>query len=278
VGGELQNASVSEFYGIRVEPHAIHGWSTRRLPFEPTGWLKDYREALRQALRSLPPVEGTHLRAVYASPRPELVDVENVLLYNVGSGNYHHLTRSGLEVLRTVSADALHHVTYQLTTRSAAELSVGEVLASVSLDALPEDRDKPGSWWAAMRSRMTTPGGEPEAGYTVDILVTHQTSSFVSAVKPMLDGLISSLHVHDGSHRDHLLAALARYGDPAELWALLNDPTTSVLGRRTLVRPHGRGIAWNPADDLCSGFRIMHSARGPLLTARVHSGGPELRP
>ena len=127
---------------------------------------------------------------------------------------------------------------------------------------------------AAMRVRLSTTGRESCAEYTIEVLVRGHVSSFVSSVKPMLDGLISALHVHDGSHGDHVRAALARYGDSGDLWEALNDPATSILGCRTLVRPHGPGIAWNPADDLCSGFSIMQSSTsstGPLLQATVRA-------
>src|SRR5690349_13545324 len=65
------NPSVSEPYGVRVTDDAVVAWSVRRLPFEPKGWLKDYRDELRVALRSLSWAAGTHLRAAYASPDRE---------------------------------------------------------------------------------------------------------------------------------------------------------------------------------------------------------------
>ncbi len=178
--------------------------------------------------------ENYGVDVVYASPDRGFADVENVLLHNVGSGSYRHLADSGLEVLRTTSSDALHHRHYRLATGSSPEVSAGEVMAAVSLDAIPAAHAEPGSWWAAIRDRLTTTGNEPGAEYTIEVWVR---GPFVSMVKPMLDGLISALHVHDGSHEDHLRVALARYGEPGALWELLNDPATSILGRRTVVRP-----------------------------------------
>ena len=262
---------MSELYGVQITGNAVHAWSVRRLPFEPRGWLKDYREELREGLRSLSKVDGTHLRAEYASPDRDFADVENVLLYNIGSGSYRHLSGAGLEVRRTRSNDARHHVSYELTAESTAELFTGEVLAKVSLDAPPTHREKPGSWWAAMRERLSTHVSERNTEYTVEVLIRGDASPFISAVKPLLDGLISALHVHDGSNRDHVHAAFANHGDAVHLWDLLNDPSTAVLGRRTLVRPHGGGIAWNPADDLCAGFGIMPGSAGSLLQATVYS-------
>jgi hypothetical protein len=88
-------------------------------------------------------------------------------------------------------------------------------------------------------------------------------------VKSLLDGLVAALHVHDGSHRDHVTAALTELGDGERLWRLLNNPEVAVLGERRLVRPHGQKIAWNPADELCAYFAIVRSNRHDALTVKV---------
>jgi hypothetical protein len=94
-----------------------------------------------------------------------------------------------------------------------------------------------------------------------------------SLVKPVLDGLISALHIHNGTHRDALLPRLAQLGDPEQVWAQLLDPTVAVLGSRVLLRPHGQtGMAWNPADDLCTAFRVRRvPARDAALMATVRA-------
>jgi len=265
---------MSEPYGVTSDDRVVRAWSVRRLPFEPTGWRKDYREDLRRALRSLEPVAGTHLRAEYASPDREFADVENVLLYNVGASNYRHLTVGGLEVERTISADALHHVSYRLQTDSTQVRPAAEPRAQVALSEFPSEREKPGSWWAAMRERLVTTGTPLEGEYTIDVRLRGDVQAFMSLVKPMLDGLVSALHVHDGSHEQHVRAALARYGEPNRLWNLLADPATALLGKRTLIRPHSQGVAWNPADDVCRGFSVRPSTTGPLIEATVRAESP----
>ncbi|MFZ2501621.1 MAG: hypothetical protein WAW88_02960 [Nocardioides sp.] len=261
---------MSEKPDVHSGEHTVEGWSAQRLPFEPKGPLKEYGERLRAALRDLEPVEGKHLRAVYASPDRDFADVENVLLYNLGTGCYRHLTASGMEVMRTASADGLHRMTYSLTNRWAEEVVGGDEFARVSLEQLPSGPDKPAPWWAAAREHLTLSGTAVAREYTVSVQVRAEAQRFVSLVKPMLDGLIAALHTHDGSHGDHIRRSLAQYGDPDRLWALLNDPSHAVLGSRRLVRPHGSGIAWNPADDLCAGFRVIRSSTGPPIDATFH--------
>ena len=259
---------MSEFYGLDVHRYRVHGWSMKRLPFEPLGWLEDYRGDLRQALRSMTPVPGMHLRAVYASPDREFADVENVLLYNVGSGSYGHLTGSGIEVLRTSSPDSNHHLDYRLTTDWGNEISGGTLLARLSIDALPPERGKPGSWWAATCDRVRIAGNEAASEYTIPIRVRDQLPTILSSVKPLLDGLTSALHVHDGTHPAQVQAALARYGDPDLLWARLNDPATSILGRRTLVPTPPRRNLLEPSRRALP--RIQHHGRPHPAAASSH--------
>jgi hypothetical protein len=241
------------------------------LPFEPRGWLKEYRDELRVALRGMSPIDGALLHAEYASPDRSFADVENVLLYNVGAGSYRHLTGSGLLVSRTQSRDALHHMSYELVQHVPSELFSGPTVASVSLDVFPSAPDKAASWWAAIRDKVSISSDDTTPQYTVEVHAREAVPRFVSLVKPMLDGLISALHSHDGSNADHIRAALGSFGEPAHLWSMLVDPSTSVLGRRALVRPHGAGVAWNPADERCISFIIRPAVSGSALKAVVRS-------
>jgi hypothetical protein len=81
------------------------------LPFEPQGWLRVFRNELQAALRSMVPGPEHALLASYWAPDDGLVDLENVLLYNVGQGCFSHLLDGGLYCRRLVSGDARHHVT-----------------------------------------------------------------------------------------------------------------------------------------------------------------------
>jgi hypothetical protein len=64
----------------------VEVWSSRRLPFQPKGSSLDLRSHLRESLRQRATNvgDGYSLDASYSSAHTSLVDVENVLLYNVG--------------------------------------------------------------------------------------------------------------------------------------------------------------------------------------------------
>ncbi len=75
-------------YSVTRADERVDAWSAVRLPFEPKGWLRDYRSELQSALRSMKATSTSVLYAEYAAPDAAFADLENVLLYNVGSGCY----------------------------------------------------------------------------------------------------------------------------------------------------------------------------------------------
>jgi hypothetical protein len=261
---------------------AVHGsethveaWSAVRLPFEPKGWLSEYRRDLRTALRSMRASQAGVLYAEYATPNQSFADLENVLLYNLGSGCFSHLAREGLSCRRVASRDDLHYVRYTSIEPEDACRPGGQLLASVRLIDLPPG-STPAHWWSAFREQLkvhgeigTLYGGE--LGITAELGSSWSRRDIAPSVKTLLDGLISALHVHDWSNREHLVAALDEIGHGERLWDLLNDPAMAFLGPRRLVRPHGRSIAWNPADERCGFFQFTRSAQADAVTVRIHA-------
>jgi hypothetical protein len=256
-------------FGVRVGASTVQAWSTTRLPFEPKGWMLDYRSALRTALRSIAPVAGLGLAARYYAPDAAVVDVENVLCYNIGSGAYAHLIGGGLRLNRHRSTDGLHHVTYQLEPIAPAELMPFAVVAA----AVPTGTHSAGQWWSLLRPNLQLNQMSAGQSFGVEVHVSGSwtNSGLAAAVKPMLDGLVSALHAHDQSQPNELVPRLATLGDPSSVWLMLCDRRKAALGTRRLLRPHGpAGIAWNPADDLCTAISIVRSS--PQARRAVRAG------
>jgi hypothetical protein len=78
-------------------------WTTRRLPFEPTGALLEARAKLREQLQRLRVGQHEWLEAKYLSIVQGLVDTENVLLYNVGMSALATASTHGLRFSREFS-------------------------------------------------------------------------------------------------------------------------------------------------------------------------------
>jgi len=256
-------------YSVTRGDGSVDAWSTVRLPFEPKGWLLDYRSELQNALRSTKATPTSVLYAEYSAPDAAFADLENVLLYNVGSGSYSHLAHRGIICRRRPTADHLHHVTYASIESTDVDVATGPVLATTRLADAPSGSTA--HWWAAFRNQLHTDGNtlyHGEFGVRAEVGSAWRRS-LAPSVKALLDGLIAALHVHDGSERDHVTAALSDVGDGGLLWELLNDPALAIFGPRRLVRPHGPRIAWNPADERCGYIEVIRGRKKDALTVTI---------
>ena len=203
-------------YLVRADDRLVELWSAARLQFEPKGWQVEMRADLRDALAAMAPRPDKVLHATYgAADTGEFVDVENVLLYNVGSRSIRPLMTTGIRFERAYTTPeppaelhdyaALHYQRYELTDRNAGFFGwqAGRRIASVSGIKIAKV-DKPGPVWAAVRAQ----GQPPER--TADVpsrFVAHLSvsppatraaapRSITDAIKPLVDGIISAFHAH----------------------------------------------------------------------------------
>ena len=244
-------------WDVVVGPTCVHGWSRVRLPFEPRGDLREYRDELRAAVRKLSPTPNTGLVVRYESPSDDFADLDNVALYNIGTGSYSHLLKTGLYCERVKASDTRHHLTYQVAELPQIS-DAGLLLASIRT-ATPTELGAAAAWWATTRPAVVNRSfGIHDGLFTVAATLSGdwRPSTVANLVKPMLDGVVSALHAHDGSAKDALLAQLDFEGNPSRTWERLTDRSAALLGTRPLVRPYLNRIAWNPADERCSAFRI----------------------
>src|SRR4029077_9442083 len=121
---------------------------TERLPFEPKGWMLDLRRDLRAALRQMRLRNGALLAAVYGSQVDAFCDVENVLIYNVGAGNFATTASAGMRLERgyfcppapvELSGEARHYARYSVASveQGFACWRRGNTLAQWSSAAMP---------------------------------------------------------------------------------------------------------------------------------------------
>jgi hypothetical protein len=135
--------------------------------------------------------------------------------------------------------------------------------ADVEMPRLSE-ATKPGSVWLALReAHVSVDGSLAGQPYALRLIVGAPTGGSVAPakiLKPLVDGVIAALHVHDGS-------AIAALGDrlahqcsgvsAKHVRELLTEETAAVLGERRLVWPRAHGVQWNPADDLCVALELL---------------------
>lgn len=245
-------------------------WSVRRLPFEPTGWMKELRGELQDAIRSLPVQTDDVLHATYTSSDDTFVDAENVLFYNVGTGCFAKAASVGLRFERAfapapksptaLDGSTLHHHRYETAPRSGAfnHWERGETLASWTVPSIAlRPQPSAASVWLSMKveGEIRTLGESTSSegfGMTITIHQPPGRSLNLSAViKPLLDGVIAALHSHDGSALEDVSNRLADKlaTSPSTIARALKETQGACLGQRTLVRPFQQFVQWNPADD-----------------------------
>lgn len=250
----------------------VEAWSIKRLPFEPKGWLQQFRRDLQEAVRGLVVAPEQVLHGVYQSEARDLCDAENALFYNVGSGPFARAARRGLRFERayappphsTEVPGARHYYQY----RAAEQVDEfgfwerGRTLAeweSATFATLGALADLATVWHhihqGHARLDMMRPTDSTSFGIAA---ILHapigKVPRLANLVKGTFDGVVSAFHVHDGSAIAEVSRRLARQMalTPDEIADRLIDHRRSVLGQRNLVRPRTPdSVHWYPGDDLC---------------------------
>ena len=261
-------ASPGLVFEIETDPRmrSVDIWTERRLQFNSKPETVALKSAIGDAVSKLHPNSGEILNAVFTSASADLVDAENVLFYNVGTGRFAEAAEEGLRFERVHSAPSRHqhHHRYEFVPRlsPSEHWQRGQTLVtfSANIPAMHE-LSKPDQIWLAVRQRAaTTPQHEGFYGLQVT-LTTPRPVRLPTLLKPLLDGIISGLHAHNGADLELLSGRLAlRLGLPSgEVAQLLSEPHQAVLGVRPLLRKFGDSLHWNPADDECVTCTLLNS-------------------
>ncbi len=257
--------------------------SSSALPFEPRGEMHDLRTRIRRGVAPLAAGAGEVLwGTIHAeqSALPAGADVENILFYNVGPGSFAKVSHAGLAwesapAFIATAGEATWPVVVEYAvhpdSREFAHWSVGDVAVAFEDVALPRlaTGTKPGAVWRAVHDAQCVErriGNELHGDFALDLELRVPAAwgpAVISIVKPLVDGLISALHTHDGSDEALVVERLAGQLEErgAVVRARLADRGRAVLGVRRLLWPWRDGVQWNPADDRCRAARIR-VARG----------------
>lgn len=253
------------------EDNSVELWSTKRLPFEPSGWLLEMRNSLFSEIKKLNIKNDSALYAIYSSKEKGFFDVENVLFYNVGAGAFKEICQNDLVFERTeksppeISQELLkspnHYQGYFIMNKDQLSpfWKKRQTIASWSNVPCPPLKvsTKAEKIWEVMKKvdiQLKRPQSVKRFGMSVDIKAPEGTKTNLSSlVKPLLDGIISSFHSHEVIKSNETVDILSnRIGvDQSKIKEWLYDSINDVLGKRNLVYLFRNNIKWNPADDLC---------------------------
>jgi hypothetical protein len=263
-------------YELAVSRDSVELWSHVRLPFEPTGTMKQARAVLRKGIRSMVLDDGHWLAADYVSAQLTFVDVENVLFYNVGPSVFSALVAHGLTARRVYQEPRVsptrceypHYQRYKIDP--VVPLAESDALLTFECPPLTS-RTKPHDvWWAASRASVAGTA-EVSGRYWLDVQVPGSASlTLAASMKPLLDGVISALHqVHELDHvAIERLSSATRWAE-SEIVERLRRPAAPILESRCVVRSYREFIKWDPADDMCDGFTLRSSGNDDLCRVWV---------
>lgn len=257
-------------YRIASEYNHVEAVSVKSIPFEPKGWQKDFRDALRNALRSeLKPADDSCLIAEYSGTGAGVSDVENLLFYNVGTASFSHLKTNELRMKTVIPAPihpgGFHHrYNYRVAARAALTEPEWNHDLAVHWDDVETDGfrggKKPFAFWLSLirhpeRIHSIHPISQSRC-FGVEIFLTvpiNESLHLTSIMKPLLDGVICAFHGADAALQMQAEEIAERLKIPKELLY----QTHCILGETCFVNLYRNGVKWNPQDDRCTAARLV---------------------
>ncbi len=263
------------YFFLKKDGRNVVLFSKFRVPFDipksKKEFFNDLKTAITNGIKDMQPKQDCLLQARYGTTeKKSFYDVENVLFYNMGTAHFNALASSGV-VFATVNKNEIvnlrkkfnipdeyaHYYEYKIIPY-CADKKFGDILAEISGVSIKCIGVKPATVWKALREQK-------EKITIFDRIKTDKRDTFaivldiekpqgarfniMTAMKPLLDGLICALHSSDFNEKE-LTEFCKILGCKKELFAF---DSSSVLGNRKSKFLHAiRGnVKWNPADDLC---------------------------
>jgi hypothetical protein len=269
-----------EIEGPGASQRQVRFWSTRYIPFERlTPGQHAARDALQDRIRSLAPAASEILHATYTGYKPPGMDVENLLLYNIGSSCFRPGTRHGVRFelghspwpdppsgrrlaccyqYRLIDPDT--DLSHWRPIRRLADFTGADLGLFPSAKRLEQV-------WLAVHGATLRVEGQPDAitPFSVFLTLGYPTGRPIAAtpelVKALIDGTVAAFQAHGNRQSVKEVAARvsATTSQPIDLIAeTLLDDRHAVLGVvDKLLYPRGDGVQWNPGDQLCMTGQIL---------------------
>jgi hypothetical protein len=195
-------------YIISHDDTKVEVWANKDVPFEPKEWQKTMKDDIRSALKAFPSSDKKELYTSYYTIENEKYkrDVENILLYNIGSGAFTKICASTMCIERDFCGNLIpqmyqmsHYYKYELVNKSdfvihkplktLAEWD-GIILSKISFD-------KPSFFWNYIKQSIVKVFEKEYSGkYGIEIFIEtpRKELNLTSVIKPLLDGIICSFH------------------------------------------------------------------------------------
>ncbi|KUI31610.1 hypothetical protein AU196_10665 [Mycobacterium sp. IS-1742] len=271
-------------HGPEPDSAVVVAWTDDYIRFERRPpWQERLRHEIRDRCRQLEPSAEQVLHATFGGAKLPNADVENLVLYNIGT--FKVAGRNGIrfELADTLpaapdGADYRFHYRYALAPRSEpfSHWSKGRALGSfdwTDLGVFKSEKQLAQVWLALWRGdcQVFSPviGPDTPFGVRIEVRAPHRRQRvWGGLVKGIVDGVICAFQTHterpvSPEVTERLAKALGV--QPEEIEKYLLDRSRGVLGDRPrLVSPYRSGVKWDPSDHLCVG--------GEFLAAECEAG------
>lgn len=167
-----------------------------------------------------------------------------------------------------LAATALHYQRYEQAEPGGAfshwhERELIARLRDVELPRLSPEKTKTAEVWLPFREARAESFGRLDGAerfaLRLRLRAPQNVGSAAAVVKLLVDGVVSSLHDHDGSFADGLAKRIgSQVGrSPIEIAELLRQQRDAPLGIKQLVRSRASGVQWAPDDACCVACELI---------------------
>lgn len=239
----------------------INLWLQQRLPLEPKGPILEARSKLREILKERYPNNNQIFEARYISMDKSFFDVENVLIYNVGTGNFKNASRNGIIFKKILGLPPScpdgkkyqHFHTYYFSEPRNYKTENECYQFSFIPPPLTTTSKLQDVWWCAV-DKVSACASSISGNFSLIIKVTtpSKITNVAALIKPFIDGIICAMH---SDRKPDLIAverlALSTGWDRSNIIDKLNRVKPQPLGDRRILSCYRDYIKWDPADHLC---------------------------
>lgn len=248
-------------YELSESESSVHLWLSTRLPLEPTGNVLFAKGQLRDALSRLKAPRTGIFCARYSAIDTSVFDVENVLLYNVGTGAFSSVASNGITFsrLRTLPPKAPSGLSFpylhEYFFTEVPEPPFGESVTafSFSIPRISSSTRAHDVWWHATEAKASS--YKPISGrfaLHVELIINSPIKNVAAILKSLLDGIVSAMHTcPNPSNVAVERLAIYKKWNAEEVYRKLQKPPNPILGHRRVIDVYREFVKWDPADDLC---------------------------
>jgi hypothetical protein len=269
--------------GPTPDSPVVQAWADDYIRFENLpAWQKSLREEIRGRCGKLKPLTGQLLHTTFCGPKRPRADVENLVLYNIGSFPVAGCNGIRFEYGATVppapdGGEYRFGYCYALEVEMSPlkHWSQGRPLASfgwTEVEGFKSDKPLAPVWLAVCRggAKQGLPAIAPDSVFGVRVEVRPpygRRAVWGGVVKGIVDGVICAFHGHtDTTVLPDVVARLSKIlpAQPEEIDSYLRRKDRAVLGEvYRLVAPYRSGVKWDPADHLCVAGEVIAAPAEP---------------